>query len=271
MKSKNYPAIFLGAIFSLALTHGLMTGNALAHSPNGGKGGGSSLAKIQILDIFVPGAEGSPSLYNLIDNNARTRWKTGRASDRFVLDLGLAQRVSQIQMALDKHRKSGQHRYSVHISQDGMNWLPVIKNRRFNSGRFVKAGFNPINARYLRISLNRISHKDVLSIREVMVFGRGGGQSGGGPQGQKLTLQWAPSPGHVTGYLVFYGPTPSMASTQISDVSLSEPGFNAQAPSMQFDTWRDLNARPGDNVCFRVRSYGATGLSAWSSAVCSGV
>lgn len=269
------PAAQSFAVFYLALSivfFSLVAGNVAAHGI--GKKGKSSLSQVHVLDVFTPGKnQGKQPLTNLIDGNASTQWVAGKLPRSFVLELGVSQKISQVGIAVGPHKKNRQHRYAISVSQDGVNWLPVVKNRPLAGGRLTRAGFNPINARYVRITLNAVAHSDSLAIREFKVYGIGGGSvnNGGGSKPRKLTLQWIPSPGRVSGYLVFYGSAPSMASAQISDIPVNMPGFNPQAPSMQYDAWRDLNARPGDNVCFRVRAYDSTGLSAWSAPVCSGV
>ena len=272
--SHRFIAVFLVAM-GVALFP-LTVGNVLAHSSVSGGGGKKPSVSINVAAISAMGngAGGAP-LNNLIDGNGNTKWMATQLPQDFVLDLGISQKVNSVRIAIAGHRRIGQHRFSVAVSQDGTSWMQVVNNRRFGKARVTRAGFSALNARYVRISLNGVSHKDTLTLRDFEVYGppsrSPGSRSAGVPVSQQVTLQWSPSSGHVNGYLVYYGPTANMASAQISDLSVSSPGFNPQAPSVQYDTWRDLNALPGDNICFRIRAYGATGLSAWSSAVCSGV
>jgi len=271
--SHRYTATLLLAICVALFL--LLTNDVMAHGtiPAGGK---KQAVSIGVAAISVAGkGVGGAALSNLIDGNGNTKWMTRLPQD-FVLDLGISHKVDSVRIAIAAHRKIWQHRFSVAVSLDGTSWMRVVNNRRLGKSRVSRAGFSAINARYVRISLNGISHKDTLTLRGFEVYGpppsRSPGLRGtGGPASHQITLKWSPSSGHVNGYLVYYGPTASQASAQISDLSVSSPGFNPQAPSVKFDTWRDLNAQPGDNICFRIRAYGATGLSAWSSAVCSGV
>ena len=89
------------------------------------------------------------------------------------------------------------------------------------------------------------------------------------PSSQIITLDWNPNPGSIVGYIVYFGPTVATATTELSNIPVDTTNFDPQAPSAQFDTWRDLAMRPGDEVCFRVRAYNDEGLSDWSSPVCS--
>jgi len=50
---------------------------------------------------------------------------------------------------------------------------------------------------------------------------------------------------------------------------LSDSIINPLAPSAEYDMRYDLGLSPGDNVCFRLRSYNEMGESDMSAAVCS--
>jgi len=268
---RQYMVLFFIIIFSM---FPIAIENAKAHSLVGSTKKSSMLLKVVTISVKGRGA-GSQSNNNLIDGNLNTRWRATQLPLQFVLDLGISQKVNKVQMVFSRHRNSKQHRYSIAVSQDGTSWMQVVNGGRLSGARWTRAGFSPINARYIRISVNSATHTDSLIIRDFMIYGpvarREGNGSTSGTPGQLVTLKWSPSPGHINGYLVFYGPSANLASAQISDISINSPGFNPQAPSIQYDSWFDLNALPGDNICFRVRAYGAAGLSAWSSAVCSGV
>jgi len=244
-------------------------GNVHAHKSLQGSKQTTGLIKISAVSALNPNKVGSQIITNLIDGNLNTIWKTKQLPQNIILDLGLSQMISSTRIALGAHRKKRVHRYSISISLDSINWVKVANNRSFSTSQWTKASFTPVNARYVKVSLNSVSHKDVVAIRDIEIYGRIGNSNNKG--NQKITLNWRPNSGRIDGYLVFYGPNASMASAQISDISVNSSGFSPLTPSIQYDTWLDLNALPGDNVCFRLRAYSAVGISGWSSAVCSGV
>ena len=87
--------------------------------------------------------------------------------------------------------------------------------------------------------------------------------------GKTLTLSWAPNPEdqRVQGYIVYVGPTPETATTELSDLPIGEVGTTA--PSKDYDAWNDLRLSLGDQACFRLKAYNSTGLSDFSQAACS--
>ena len=85
----------------------------------------------------------------------------------------------------------------------------------------------------------------------------------------KVTLSWAPAPPEddVRGYKVYVGPTPQTATRFMFDIF--PPGYDPNAPSVEFDVRAYLDIRAVDQVCFRVRAYDAQGsVSNFSDAVC---
>lgn len=78
-------------------------------------------------------------------------------------------------------------------------------------------------------------------------------------QHRLLALAWYPSE-EVDGYIVHAGPTPTTATVKVSVVPTA---------SVELDAQTDLGLNPGDNVCFRIRAFNASGVSAFSGAVCA--
>ena len=78
-------------------------------------------------------------------------------------------------------------------------------------------------------------------------------------QHRLLALAWYPSD-DVDGYIVHAGPTPSTATVKVSVVPTA---------SVELDVQTDLGLSPGDNVCFRIKAFNASGVSAFSGAVCA--
>lgn len=85
-----------------------------------------------------------------------------------------------------------------------------------------------------------------------------------------ISLAWQANRDTVAGYVVYYGPTPDLATTAVSNLSVTSSGFDANAPAVSYNAGSDLRLKHGDNVCFRLRAYdGAASMSAWSDAACS--
>ena len=83
-----------------------------------------------------------------------------------------------------------------------------------------------------------------------------------------LHLAWNPNPGAIDGYIIYFGPSADTASTQVSDISLTAPGFDPLAPAVEYDADADLGLSAGDTVCFRLKAYNANGTSGFSEGVC---
>jgi hypothetical protein len=84
-----------------------------------------------------------------------------------------------------------------------------------------------------------------------------------------ISLAWQPNSDNIGGYIVYYGPTPALATTAATNLSVTSRTFDAQAPVASFNAGRDLQLKRGDNVCFRLRAYNGAVMSSWSDAVCS--
>ena len=74
-----------------------------------------------------------------------------------------------------------------------------------------------------------------------------------------LSLAWYSNPGQILGYIVYFGPTPTTATTIASETS---------GTSVQYLTKSVLGLNVGDNVCFRLKAFNLAGLSGYSGAAC---
>ena len=102
--------------------------------------------------------------------------------------------------------------------------------------------------------------------------GIGNGGSGSAGSDSQVYLAWNKHPDpSATGYLVLYGSAPDTATTVLTDLPIVTPGFDPLAPSVTYLAWANLGLRPGDNVCFRIRTYNPDGLSDPSPGVCTTV
>jgi hypothetical protein len=87
---------------------------------------------------------------------------------------------------------------------------------------------------------------------------------------RSLTVNWQPAGTGTSGYMVYFGKTADTANIFVSDLSAGR--FNPSAPSISYNTARDLGAYPGDSVCFRIYAYDSSrALSSQSTLVCSRV
>lgn len=95
-----------------------------------------------------------------------------------------------------------------------------------------------------------------------------------GPErGETLKLSWEPNPSeeHVLGYKIFKGRSPAEAMDTVvfREIAVTEPGFNPQAPSVEFRAAEDLELKHGALICFRVKAYNEVGDSPFSRAACT--
>ena len=102
-----------------------------------------------------------------------------------------------------------------------------------------------------------------------------GGNSSDGAHGAVDTtvhVAWFPHPdASVTGYNIYFGPITDTATTLAANVPVNSPGFDPQAPSVEFNLLTDLSLTRGEPVCFRLRAYNSDGLSGWSPGICRAV
>lgn len=112
--------------------------------------------------------------------------------------------------------------------------------------------------------------------------GGGGGASAGSEVGgitdpannsgeALVTLRWAPSEGHVSGYQVLSGPDPETVSNQVADISITAGSTQALDPYAVISPERDLGLHSllDQQVCFSVRAYNDYGFSPSSNPVCT--
>jgi hypothetical protein len=85
-----------------------------------------------------------------------------------------------------------------------------------------------------------------------------------------IALSWNPSiSGSVSdsGYLIFYGDAKGNIKTLAFDLSTAT-GLDPDAPYIEFSSKNDLQLNPGDSVCFKIKAYAASVVSAKSTAAC---
>ena len=79
-----------------------------------------------------------------------------------------------------------------------------------------------------------------------------------------LHLAWNPNPGAIDGYIIYFGPSADTASTQVSEISLTAPGFDPLAPAVKYAA-----APPGFPASWPVRHvhFPCVGLRASGSQI----
>jgi hypothetical protein len=70
-----------------------------------------------------------------------------------------------------------------------------------------------------------------------------------------LQVSWQPFGNNTAGYMVYYGTTADTVNVLVSDLALNSGLYNASAPSVTYDSVRDLGMYAGDTVCFRIYAY----------------
>lgn len=204
-----------------------------------------------------------------LDGDLRTFWSAPGLHQWITLDLGTIQRVSMARISFTAYQWGRSYAFSVATSLDGISWSDTISAESIPYVQWSEITFTPINARFVRITLNTATLGAADSeINEIELFGVGANTL----PAATLTLSWsADLSGNTLGYIVYYGATAETANLEISNIPVNSAGFDPQAPAQQYDPYGELGLLPGDNVCFRLRAYNDSGLSQWSDAVCGGV
>jgi len=70
-----------------------------------------------------------------------------------------------------------------------------------------------------------------------------------------LQVGWQPFGDNASGYLVYYGTTADAANALVSDLPTNSGLINPAAPTVTYDSVRDLGLYVGDTVCFRIHAY----------------
>jgi len=92
------------------------------------------------------------------------------------------------------------------------------------------------------------------------------------PGTSMLNVTWLPYPGSVSGYYVYYGPTPETASTLATNLSAGTDNFDISAPSISYQPTLDLGLSTGSTVCFRILAYDTARVTFdWFSLQCTAV
>ncbi len=72
---------------------------------------------------------------------------------------------------------------------------------------------------------------------------------------RSLQVSWQPFGNNTAGYLVYFGKTADAANVLVSDLSTDSGLFDPSAPTVTYDSVRDLGLYVGDTVCFRIYAY----------------
>jgi len=70
-----------------------------------------------------------------------------------------------------------------------------------------------------------------------------------------LQVGWQPFGNNTFGYIVYYGKTAETANALVSDLSTDSGRIDPAAPTVTYDSVRDLGLYVGDTVCFRIHAY----------------
>jgi hypothetical protein len=216
-----------------------------------------------------------PSL--AIDGNLTSKWTALNMPQWLMVDLGSTQLISGINMKIFIADAGIHANYSIDVSPDQSVWSTVVTSSSLDtSAGWVQSSFAPVTGRYVRLRLESTNTADYVNLYEFIVYAQALSSN---PVAQaqdisniSLTLTWQPNSGSIQGYKVFFGPSADSISSEISDINNTlSTSFDPAAPSIQYDSWYSLRLLPGDNACFKLRTYNADGLSDWSLPACTTV
>jgi hypothetical protein len=202
-----------------------------------------------------------------IDGDLQTNWAALGMPQWITLDLGTTHLTSKTRISFHNYNAGRIYNYSVMVSLDNESWTTVANNELSGSTQWTELTFNPIEARYVRITLNSSNDSGWANIHEIEIHGHTNA-SENIITNRVLTLSWNPNPDEILGYRVYYGSTEDLANIQIMDISIASTDFDPLAPSVELNTWDDLGVTLGNDVCFRLRAYTNDSLSDFSSPKC---
>ena len=179
--------------------------------------------------------EGFP-VENASDENVRTWWSaaSGDKGEWLTMDLGAAKTIRAIQLNFAEQdwdmalAKGGEDytAYKLYWSLDGEKWSLVAdrsKNKTSNAHDYLELK-EPLTARYLKVVNYHATSGGKFGVRDLRVFGHGGGEAPAQVQGIEATrcrkderfgdVKWEPVEG-AEGYLVRFGIAPDYLNQTI--------------------------------------------------------
>jgi hypothetical protein len=85
-----------------------------------------------------------------------------------------------------------------------------------------------------------------------------------------LEVTWQPIADNVSGYMVYFGKTADTANVLVSNLPTNAGLYNPSAPTVTYDSGRDLGLYAGDSACFRIFAYDSTNaISGQPTLVCT--
>lgn len=164
---------------------------------------------------------------NAADENVRTMWaaKTGDKGEWFQMDLGKPCTVNAIQVNFGEIKTKNEPesedymQYQVLVSSDGKEWTTVIdKSTNTVAVPHDYIAFDkPLTTQFIKVLNIHTAKLGMFSLRDLRVFGNGGGsaptQTSGlkverdPADGRNVTFTWNPVTG-ANGYVIHYGVAP---------------------------------------------------------------
>lgn len=159
-----------------------------------------------------------------VDENVKTTWSatSARRGEWLQVDLGKPDRVESVQVNFGEEGATAigrapdqYHAYLLERSLDGTTWT-TLADRRANRTDvphdYVDLGA-PVEARYVRVTIDHVAGGAAISLRDLRVFGHGGGTPPPAPAGvdvlrdadrRNALVRWTRVPG-ADGYVVRFG------------------------------------------------------------------
>jgi hypothetical protein len=163
------------------------------------------------------------------DENIRTWWSalTGGTNEWLQMDLGTPRRIQAVQVNFaEQETRLGvpaddYHAYRLLTSQDGVHWQSLIDKSAAHEATphdYVELP-KPVSARYLRLENVHTSSGGKFAVRDLRLFGHGGGSPPQAVTGvcverhaddkRNTTVRWNKAPA-TQGYLVRFGTSPEV-------------------------------------------------------------
>jgi hypothetical protein len=160
------------------------------------------------------------------DENVRTWWsaETGNKGEWFQMDLGKLCTINAVQVNFAEQNSQNQPlaedytQYQLMVSPNGQNWTTMIdKSANTTAVPHDYVAFDqPLTARYLKVINVHVAKGGKFALRDLRVFGNGGGTAPTQVSGltvtrledaRNVTFTWTPVPG-ADGYVIRYGVAP---------------------------------------------------------------
>lgn len=155
-------------------------------------------------------------------NFPHSRWQSGTAMPVEInYDLGTAQSIDSLRLSFYKWESGRMFEYSVHASEDSLNWTALVENVWSDNQEWTEIIFSQVQSKYVRLVIQRSNQGPFASIWEVELYGTDGVTSAGNEiqlPGSYELLQNYPNPFNPVTIISWQSPVDSWQTLKVYDI-----------------------------------------------------